>query len=333
MRELLIPGRECLFEYHPGKQRKTACTLAAVDYNGTIIPLFAAGANHIARHLLLPLFFPYAMEIIPEFSHGGSRFDFLVKSPGKNTLVEVKSCSLVEEETAMFPDAPTTRGTRHIRELAATAKTGSHSAMVLFVIVNPSARRLVPNIHTDPDFSAAVIESRDNIDFRAASIDCTPDGNVSIADPEISIDTGPCVAAQADSGVYLLAVKLENRHSIETGALGKIVFEKGTWLYVGSSRKNLSRRVARHLRRRKNLHWHIDYLVQEADSLEAFPIRSTKNDLECRLAEDISHIAESWVDGFGSSDCRCKSHLFRLGKSGEKALLPLLLHYRHTIAL
>ncbi|WP_319562300.1 DNA/RNA nuclease SfsA [Marispirochaeta sp.] len=333
MRELLTPGRECLFEHHPDKPRKTAYSLAAVVYNGRIVPLFSAGANKIAHHLLLPKFFPDAIEVIPEFSLGKSRFDFMIKSPGKHTLVEVKSCSLVEEETAMFPDAPTIRGTRHIRELAAAAETGSYSSMVLFVIVNHSARRLVPDIHTDPDFSTAVLESRDSIDFRAVSIDCTPDGNVSIADPEIPIDTGPCSAAQEDSGVYLLSIELKSRRRIETGALGKIDFEEGTWLYVGSARKNLSRRMARHLRRRKKLHWHIDYLLQEADSCEAFPVRSIKNDLECRLARDVGDIAESRIHGFGSSDCRCESHLFRLGKTGDKSFLPLLLHYRHSVAL
>ena len=333
MRELLVPGRECFFEYHSGTARKTSYSLAAVNYKGTIVPLFSAGANRIARELILPRIFPDAREIIPEFVHGKSRFDFLVKSPGGNTLVEVKSCSLVEEGTAMFPDAPTLRGTRHVRELAAIAETGTHAAMVIFVIANPSARRLVPGIHTDPDFSTAVLESRESIDFRAASIECSSGGEAVLADPDIPVETDLCMAAKNDTGVYLLSLRLNTPRKIAVGALGEVEFEKGTYIYAGSAQKNLARRTARHLRRRKKLHWHIDYLVREAEFLEAFPIRRTRRDLECRLARDVAQIAENSIPGFGSSDCSCQSHLFHLDKGGEKAFLPLLLHYRHTLAL
>ncbi|WP_319477507.1 DNA/RNA nuclease SfsA [Marispirochaeta aestuarii] len=333
MRELLVPGRECFFEHHAEKNRKTAYSLAAVNYNGTIVPLFSAGANRIARELILPGLFPEAYEIRPEFTFGRSRFDFLIRSPGCETLVEVKSCSLVEEGIAMFPDAPTIRGTRHVRELASIAAAGTYAALVLFVIANPSARKLVPGIHTDPAFSAAVLESRGIVEFRAASIDCSVRGEAVLAKPEIPVDTGPCTAAKEDSGVYLLSVRLDYPRTLEIGALGKLKFEKGTYVYTGSARKNLEQRTARHLRRRKRLHWHIDYLVKEADYLEVFPVRSTKTDLECRLARDVAQIAESSITGFGSSDCQCPSHLYRLDAEGEKSLLPLLLHYRHSLAL
>ena len=71
----------------------------------------------------------------------------------------------------------------------------------------------------------------------------------------------------------------------------------------------LSARLARHQRKTKKLHWHIDYLTAKADRIIALPIRSSER-LECRIAEALSGILEAGPRGFGSSDCRCATHLF-----------------------
>lgn len=80
-------------------------------------------------------------------------------------------------------------------------------------------------------------------------------------------------------------------------------------MYVGSAKKNLTRRIERHQRLRKNLFWHIDYLREAADLVTALPIR-TADDLECTLAWAVEKIAQWLVPGFGASDCSCPSHLF-----------------------
>jgi len=91
----------------------------------------------------------------PEHTWGSSRFDFLLQGPeGKKGLLEVKSCTLVEENIARFPDAPTIRGARHLRELTEAVQKG-YSAWALFCIQRPDARLWRPNHVMDPDFADA----------------------------------------------------------------------------------------------------------------------------------------------------------------------------------
>ena len=113
-------------------------------------------------------------------------------------------------------------------------------------------------------------------------------------------------------GVYVLIIQVSNDAAVQVGALGKLTFKKGLYAYVGSAQGNLEQRVKRHLRREKRRFWHVDYLLgnDAAKVIEVFYKQADKTE-ECAVAKAIGERGES-IDGFGSSDCRCKSHLFRL---------------------
>ena len=102
----------------------------------------------------------------------------------------------------------------------------------------------------------------------------------------------------------------ENEHDgerrIRVGRLGVFLFPAGRYVYVGSGRRNLSARIARHRRKRKLLHWHIDYFLRYAVIVEVE--RSSVS--ECALAARVG----GWVvaSGFGASDCGCRTHLFKV---------------------
>jgi sugar fermentation stimulation protein A len=99
-------------------------------------------------------------EMRREVRRGGSRFDFLLRPPrGREMLVEVKSVSLVEDGLALFPDAPTSRGTRHVQELAEVARSGGRAA-VLFIVQRDDARAVSPHRVIDPEFTRALIAAR-----------------------------------------------------------------------------------------------------------------------------------------------------------------------------
>lgn len=106
-------------------------------------------------------------------------------------------------------------------------------------------------------------------------------------------------------------------------------FRRGYYVYVGSAMKNLTQRIERHRRLRKNFFWHIDYLRDVCEFLAALPVRS-EDDLECLIAAGVDAIADWTVPGFGSSDCSCPSHLF--GFENHPLNLPpfhdLLQHFR-----
>lgn len=86
---------------------------------------------------------------------GQSRFDFLLTDGAGFCLVETKSVNLVVDGTAMFPDAPTIRGQRHVQELIQAREEGMEGAIV-FIVQRPDARRLTPHDEADPEFGAAL---------------------------------------------------------------------------------------------------------------------------------------------------------------------------------
>ena len=95
------------------------------------------------------------VQIEREVQLGQSRIDFALREHGGVRWIEAKCCTLVREGTALFPDAPTARGRRHLRELA-TARAESHGAAVYFVVQRSDAVRFAPNAETDPEFALAL---------------------------------------------------------------------------------------------------------------------------------------------------------------------------------
>jgi len=115
-----------------------------------------------------------------------------------------------------------------------------------------------------------------------------------------------------DKGLYILLIHLPEGREIEVGALGSRPFRRGFYAYVGSALGGLQGRVARHLRRKKRRRWHIDYLLEHAHVKEVLTIPvEAKGEprLECTLARSLAEGLYT-IEGFGSSDCRCKGHLF-----------------------
>ena len=127
-------------------------------------------------------------------------------------------------------------------------------------------------------------------------------------------------------GVYVLAIWIKEDVGINVGALGHIDFVKGSYAYVGSAQSGLEKRLQRHFRKSKRKFWHIDYLLdyESVKILEAFHKEARRTE-ECKVAQKISLTSLS-VDGFGSSDCKCRSHLFKL-KSYQ--ILKKLMHETH----
>jgi Uri superfamily endonuclease len=111
----------------------------------------------------------------------------------------------------------------------------------------------------------------------------------------------------------VLIIKVDKKVDVNVGALGKLTFEKGLYAYVGSAQANLEQRIKRHLAKEKRLFWHIDYLLNDsAARIVKVLYKQAGKTKECNLAKTISERGKP-VDGFGCSDCSCKSHLFRIG--------------------
>ncbi len=113
-------------------------------------------------------------------------------------------------------------------------------------------------------------------------------------------------------GTYVLFVTFEQDININVGAKGHHLFKAGTYCYVGSAMAGIDQRLRRHLAHEKCLKWHIDYLTVKCDRSEAwesYPDFIPECDLG-HLIEECGGIPE--MEGFGCSDCGCRTHLFRV---------------------
>lgn len=109
-------------------------------------------------------------------------------------------------------------------------------------------------------------------------------------------------------GIYTLLIKLDKPQTITIGKLNRVSFPAGYYIYVGSALSGLKPRVARHLKKEKALHWHIDYFLQKA-KVEEIIYCLTEKYKECAIAPQLAQKLKS-IPHFGCSDCRCVSHLF-----------------------
>ena len=116
-------------------------------------------------------------------------------------------------------------------------------------------------------------------------------------------------------GAYILVTAINSSCKVRVGSLGEVFLKKGYYAYVGSAMGpgGLFCRIRRHLSRVKRLKWHIDYVLEAGRVIcVAYTVSDVK--LECEIASLIAEKYSIVVEKLGSTDCRCKSHFFFLGK-------------------
>ena len=174
-RELLPVGAQvwCLDAASPA--RKTRYDLICVQKGRRLINMDSQAPNIAAREWLAAGGLGPVRDLRPETRYGASRFDFSFTLDAKPCFLEVKGVTLEEDGVCAFPDAPTERGTKHLRELTALAKEG-YGAYVLFVIQMADVKYLHPNDATDPAFGTALREAAAaGVHILAMDCQVTPD--------------------------------------------------------------------------------------------------------------------------------------------------------------
>ncbi len=180
-RELLLPGARIFLEHSENPNRKTAYDLIGVEKEGLgLVNMDSQAPNQVVREWLLGQqamasaqeegapgrqgekagpesvrIFRQVGQVKPEFTYGQSRIDFFFQAEGKNCLMEVKGVTLEREGIAYFPDAPTERGVKHIRELQQALEQG-YECYIAFVIQMPGICEVCPNDETHPAFGEAL---------------------------------------------------------------------------------------------------------------------------------------------------------------------------------
>ena len=156
-RELLLPGADVWLTAPGTEGRKTKYDLVAVrKSNGILVNIDSQAPNAVVREWLEKQRYDL---IRPEYAYGDSRMDFYLEKGPVRTLMEVKGCTLETDGIGYFPDAPTMRGVRHLRELAKAVKEG-YRAVLVFAIQMNGITEVRPNIRTQPEFGTALEESQ-----------------------------------------------------------------------------------------------------------------------------------------------------------------------------
>jgi len=306
-------------------------TVVGVKKDDYPVMLHTHFSNKVFRYLLenrLIKDFENCRVLKEEFSIGNSRFDFLINCKMGELLLEVKTCTLFHNDIAMFPDAVTKRGTKHLKELAQLSKSGIRGA-VIFLVQNDSVKYFLPEFNIDLVFAKTLLEVKNHVIVKAYGISWEQDLTFKQRVKELKIPWNVLKAHINDSGSYFLILKLEKDAHIEIGGIGNIFFKSGYYAYVGSGKKFLSRRVERHKRVRKKLFWHIDYFRTHCEYVTSFIIR-TSQDIECLLSEELKKISNWQIQNFGCSDCKCNSHLYGFSENplSNKSFIDLLMKYR-----
>lgn len=177
--ELLRPDVRLLMAPRDEIGRKTAFQVAAVYHGDDLVSLDTQLPNRLVSAALasgaLPQFARYT-RVQPEVSVGPYRFDFRLSEGLATCVLEVKSVGLVQNGVAIFPDAPTERGLRHVEALTNFSRNGQRSALV-FIVQRGRGRALVPNDEIDEAFARAFRRAiASGVEIYAYSCPLTPEG-------------------------------------------------------------------------------------------------------------------------------------------------------------
>ena len=177
-RELLTPDAKVWCQDAGSAKRKTRYDLIAVQKGERLINMDSQAPNGAAKEWLLGGGLGEITDLKPETKWGDSRFDFSFVKDGRRCFLEVKGVTLEADGVCAFPDAPTVRGAKHLRELTSLAQAG-YGAYVLFVIQMKDVKYLHPNDATDPGFGESLRQAAAaGVHVLAVDCDVTPDAMV-----------------------------------------------------------------------------------------------------------------------------------------------------------
>ena len=156
-KELLIPGCEVWLTAPGTPDRKTKYDLVAVRKDtGILFNIDSQAPNKVMKEWLAGQGYDV---VVPEYTYGDSRIDFYMERGDEHFLMEVKGCTLEVNGIGYFPDAPTERGVKHLRELAGAVRNG-YKTMLAFVIQMDGVSEVRANVATHPEFGTALEEAK-----------------------------------------------------------------------------------------------------------------------------------------------------------------------------
>lgn len=186
-KELLLEGVTVFLEEHDNPNRKTKYSLIGVKKGELLINMDSQAPNKVVEEWLKAGgLYKNPSLIKREKTYGNSRFDFYVEAGEHRCFLEVKGVTLEDEKVARFPDAPTERGIKHIKELCTCIKDG-YEAYIIFVIQLKGVVKFEPNTKTQPEFQQDLLEAqKEGVNILA--YDCVVTKDSLVLDQKIDVD-------------------------------------------------------------------------------------------------------------------------------------------------
>lgn len=175
-RELLIPGADVYLHLSDNPERKTKYDLITVYKDGEPVNIDSQAPNKVFGEWVAGgNYFKNVKTIKPECRYKNSRFDFYIETDEEKIFIEIKGVTLEENGTVLFPDAPTERGLKHIRELIECTNDG-YKAYIFFIVQMEKCRYFTPNRKTHPEFADALKEAeKQGVNIRCLNCRVEPD--------------------------------------------------------------------------------------------------------------------------------------------------------------
>lgn len=272
--EILLPGTELLLaEDGRSVTRKTAFTAVAALRGESAVLLHTHISNDAADWLIrtgrVPGLEGWAVKK-REVSFGRSRFDFLLEKEGRLLLLEVKSCTLFGKKLALFPDAPSDRGRKHVEELRKLAGEG-YGAAVLFLVQSSGPSFFLPDFHTDPKFAESLFRAKDRLQLFP-----------------LAVEWNSALELTGEPKLLSLPWEVYKRHGGDEGYCLVVVDagKKGFWAAAFRT-ENLSSFAGKALRKGGN---DFPFPPEENGGVRVIPIRSSLSGVQ-DLHDDLSPFA------------------------------------------
>ncbi len=171
-KELLNPGARVLVQKSSNLERKTKYDLISVYKGKRLINMDSQAPNKVFGEWAGE-YFKNISYIKPEAKYKNSRFDFYIEAEGKKIFAEIKGVTLEDDGVVLFPDAPTERGVKHIKELCSAIDDG-YEAYIFFVVQMEGVKYFTTNKNTHPEFALALKEAEKK-GVNICCVDCYAD--------------------------------------------------------------------------------------------------------------------------------------------------------------
>lgn len=190
LKELLIYGVKVYIQVHDNPERKTKYSLIAVEKGKEVVNIDSQMPNKVFYEWVREGRFADGITLIkPEKTYGKSRFDCYLEAGSRKIFVEVKGVTLERDGVALFPDAPTERGVKHLRELCECVKDG-YEAYIVFIVQMKGVHAFSPNAETHAEFAKALYECREK-GVKILCVDCIVSPDSIVIDKEIKVNLLP----------------------------------------------------------------------------------------------------------------------------------------------